>query len=127
MDSQLLMQHRMQKVVVGSRSSPSFFCIKGVLQRSVLSPLLFNIFVSDLHSLAKENNSSLRSCADDMALYYSDTSAEHASKTVCTNDELVDLGSLLTTRNLLLYTFVRLPRKAIIYQVHLPSYSAELQ
>ena len=30
--------------------------------------------------------------------------------------------SPLTSRNLPLYSFVRLPRKAIIYQVHLPSY-----
>ena len=74
---------RMQKVVVGSHSSPSFSCTKCVPQGSVLSPLLFNIYVSDLHSMAKENNSSLRSFADDMTLYHSDTSAEQASKTVC--------------------------------------------
>ena len=91
------LRNRMQKVVVGSRSSSSFYCTKGVPQGSVLSPLLVNIYVSDLHSMAKENNSSLRSFVDDMTLYHSDTSAEHASKTVCAvlniiNDELVDLG-----------------------------------
>ena len=89
--------NRMQKVVVGSRSSASFYCTKGVPQGSFLSPLLFNIYVSELHSMAKENNSSLRSFADDMTLCHSDTSAEQASKTVSAalniiNGELVDLG-----------------------------------
>ena len=59
--------NRMQKVV-GSGSSPSFYCTKGVPQDSVLSPLQFNIYLSDLHSLAKE--SSLRSFPDDITLYF---------------------------------------------------------
>ena len=87
----------MQKVVVGSRNSPSFYCTKGVSQGSVLSHLLFNINVADLHSLAKENNSFRRSIVDNMTLYHSDSSAEQASQTVCAalniiNDELVDFG-----------------------------------
>ena len=74
---------RMQKFVFGSRrSSPSFYCTKGVPQGSVLSHLPFNICVSDLQSLAnlKENNTFITSFADDLTLYQSDTSAEQASK-----------------------------------------------
>ena len=67
-----------------------------------------------------------------MTLYQSDTSAEQASKTVCAalniiNDELVDLGLPINVEKSAALLIVRLPRKAIIYQVHLPSYFAELQ
>ena len=74
---QNFLRNRMQKVVVGSRSSPSTSkgvqgCSRNtrVFLKEVFSvlALLFNIYVSDLHSMAKENNSSLRSFADDMSL-----------------------------------------------------------
>ena len=89
--------NRTQKVAVGNDSSPSFYCTKGVPQGSVLSPLLFNIYVSDLHDLAKQNNSTLRSFADDMTLYHSDISPVQASKSVSAavstlNNELMELG-----------------------------------
>ena len=89
--------NRTQKVAVGNDSSPSFHCTKGVPQGSVLSPLLFNIYVSDLHDLAKQNNSTLRSFADDMTLYHSDISPVQASKSVSAavstlNNELMELG-----------------------------------
>ena len=98
--------NRTQKVAVGNDSSPSFYCTKGVPQGSVFSPLLFNIYVSDLHDLAKQNNSTLRSFADDLTLYHSDTSPVQASKSVSAavstlNNELMEQGLFL----LLFYSF----------------------
>ena len=59
---------------------------------------IFNIYVSDLHSLAKENNR-VPSVHLQTTWHFTTltSSAEHASKTVCAalniiNDELVDLG-----------------------------------
>ena len=89
--------NRRQNVAVGNPSCPSFYCTKPLQQENVLSPLLFHICLSDLQDLAKQNNSTLRSFADDMTLYHSDISPVQASKSVCAgvstlNYELMELG-----------------------------------
>ena len=52
--------------------------------RSVLGPLLFNIYVADLPSLAREHGAKMPSFAEDMTLYCSHTSAALACSTVST-------------------------------------------
>ena len=54
--------------------------IKGVPQGSVLGPLLFNIYVAGLPSIAEQHNASLPSFADDMSLYCSRKTEEEACR-----------------------------------------------
>ena len=61
-----------------------FPCSKGVPQGSVLVPLLFNIYVADLHPMTSRYNVSLPSFADDMSLYCSRTSLKSACSDVST-------------------------------------------
>ena len=53
---------------------------KGVPQGSVLGPLLFNIYVAGLPSIAEQHNASLPSFADDMSLYCSRKTEEEACR-----------------------------------------------
>ena len=89
---------RQQRVVVNNKSSSFFTCNKGVPQGSVLGPLLFNIYVADLPSLAREHGAKMPSFADDMTLYCSHTSAALACSSV--SAALKDTSRALALRGL---------------------------
>ena len=67
-------------------------------QGSVLGPLLFNIYVADLPSLAREHGAKMPSFADDMTLYCSHTSAALACSSV--SAALKDTSCVLALRGL---------------------------
>ena len=59
--------HRLQRVVVNGTYSDWLSVRSGVQQGSVLGPLLFLLYIDDLHSILK--HSKLKLYADDVALY----------------------------------------------------------
>ena len=71
---------RSQNVMLNGSSSEYFYSSKGVPQGSVLGPLLFNIYVAGLPSIAEQHNASLPSFADDMSLYCSRKTEENACR-----------------------------------------------
>ena len=78
----IFLYDRQQRVVVNNKSSSFFTCNKGVLQGSVLGPMLFNIYVAEFSPFVREHGAKMPSFADDMTLYCSHTSAALACSTV---------------------------------------------
>ena len=86
-------------VAVNDQASDEFICTKGVPQGSVLGPLLFNLYVADLHfSIAARYNVSLPAFADDMSLYCSRKAMEYACSDV--SKALTSISSELESRGL---------------------------
>ena len=89
---------RSHRVVVNDQASDELICTKGVTQGSVLGPLLFNLYVADLHSIAARYNVSLPVFADDMSLYCSRRAMEYACSDL--SKALTGISSELESRGL---------------------------
>ena len=73
-------------------------CNKGVPQGSVLGPLLFNVYVSDLEKVAKSGGASMPSFADDFTLYCVRKSPHEAGRAV--SDTLGNVTDALEIKGL---------------------------
>ena len=78
----------------------TFNCSKGVPQGSVLGPLLFNLYMSDVGRIAKKLKASLPSFADDFTLYASRATPVAACRVV--SETLTELKDALEDRGLVI-------------------------
>ena len=94
------LEDRRQRIVLPGAGVKSnwFRCNKGVPQGSVLGPLLFNVYVSDLKKLAKSGGASMPSFADDFTLYCAKKSPHEAGRAV--SDTLGNVADALDMKGL---------------------------
>ena len=94
------LEDRRQRIVLPGAGVKSnwFMCNKGVPQGSVLGPLLFNVYVSDLEKLAKSGGASMPSFADDFTLYCAKKSPHEAGRAV--SDALGNVADALEMKGL---------------------------
>ena len=78
----------------------TFNCSKGVPHGSVLGPLLFNLYVSDVGGIAKKLKASLLSFADDFTLHASRATPAAACRVV--SEALTKLKEALEDRGLVI-------------------------
>ena len=65
------LENRRQRIKIGNNYSEWDTLIKGVPQGSILDPVLFNVFITDIFHFVQD--STIYNYADDNALSYSDT------------------------------------------------------
>ena len=73
-------KNRFQRVRLGDTLSSWQSITKGVLQGSILGPLLFKVFMNDLSYVIKE--STLSTYADDTQIFYADNDLPRVEETI---------------------------------------------
>ena len=74
------LENRRQRIKIGNNYSERDTLIKGVPQRSILGPVLFNVFINDIFHFVQD--STIYNYADDNTLSYSDTNINTVVKTL---------------------------------------------
>ena len=92
------LSNRYQKVVIDNMSSNFSHVTSGVPQGSVLGPLLFLIYISDLHECVKNVN--IHSFADDTQLLFSFDPKFSVIASECINDDLNKISTYSKCHNL---------------------------